>query len=419
MAAQPPTPKTPVARRAYVQSLLEQGKTIDYAERCRIAQDWQCDQRSIARDLEALGVSRPPARTQVSPRNARGPWPILGQVSPGRLAHNRAIAVLRLLGRLEFVSSAWITRLIFPDQSPEAMRRTMQRLVQEHRVWRTTVTLNQLYPSAAGHGRRQPPPKSPYIYGLTPEGKALLEGLDVEASPQISAGLQCRDRRAPAVSQAQITHDLLVASWCASVIDAARRCPLLESILCQVEYVSARHGDGRERQRFDALLVLRFHRTPRPQTAPGWAIPWYDAEPTTEQHIVRRFALEVDRGTEPLRILLGKGLTYRELTETGHYTRTLGGPVLPVFLVPPGKRAAQIAREWQDAWPGGAGVISSFEKAAHGEWGTLWGQYLTFKDTPPKPLALLAGVVNSLEDWARLCESWVPGLPHEASGPPA
>jgi hypothetical protein len=273
--------------------------------------------------------------------------------------------------------------------------------VKEGRIWRQAVTMDQVRPKEAG-GRGSPPPKAPYVYGLTPEGRELLEMLDVESSAAVYEGLQTRDRRAPNVPQAQLKHDLRVSEWCASIIDGARRCPLLDSITCQVEYVSARQADGREQQRMDAVLALTFNRGPKEATGPTWMLPWNAGEAPTAQQLVIRYALEVDRGTEPLKTLLAKGLTYRTLTEAGHYRRTLGGEVLPVFLVPPGKRAGQIAREWQTSWPGGRGVISNFLKADHPEHGALWGEYYTMADAPPKVVHLLAGVIPDLATWERL-----------------
>lgn len=122
-----------------------------------------------------------------------------------------------------------------------------------------------------------------------------------------------------------------------------------------------------------------------------------------------RFAVEVDRGTEKLAILLGKALTYRQLTASKHYQQTLGGPVTPVILVPPGRRAAQIAREWQEGWPNGTGVISTPVKATHADFGALWGHYLTLKDSPAKPMSLLGNLIPSVDAWAQLVRHWIPG----------
>lgn len=376
------------ARRAAVAATLAQHGALSYAQRRALAQQFGCAPVTIYKDALRL-----------QPPSAHAPA-VLRLTAPGALAHDRDIAILRLLGRLEFGTTATLKALIAPDRSLPALRERLNRLVKEGRIWRQTITMAQAHPREAG-GRAQPPPKAPYVYGLTPEGRELLETLEVESGDAVYAALQTRDRRAPNVPQAQLTHDLLVASWCASVIDGARRSRLLDAIYCQVEYVSARTPEGKEQQRIDALLALIFNREPRERAAPLWLLPWHAGDPPAVGQRVARFALEVDRGTEPLKTLLAKGLMYRTLSERGEYRRTLGGEVLPVVLAPPGKRAGQIAREWQDAWPGGPGVISNFLKADHPQHGALWGDYYTMTDQPMRATHLLAGLFPDEAAWRR------------------
>jgi hypothetical protein len=383
------------ARRSAVAAAVQPNGTLSYAQRRALAQQFGCAPVTIYDDMRRVQTPPMPA--------VQGAPAVLRLTAPGALVADRDIAILRLLGRLEFVTTAMLKALIAPDLSLPALRERLNRLLKEGRSWRQTVTIEQVQPREAG-GRSQPPPKAPYVYGLTPEGRELLELLDVESSAAVYAALQTRDRRAPNVPQAQLKHDLLVSSWCASVIDGARRSRLLDTISCQVEYVSARTPDGKEQQRMDALLALIFNREPQQQTAPLWMLPWNQGEPPTPRQRVARYAAEIDRGTEPLKTLLAKGLTYRTLTESGHYRQTLGGAVLPVILVPPGKRAAQIAREWQTSWPGGPGVISNFLKADHPTHGALWGAYYTLTDSPPQLTHLLTGIFPDLatwEQWAR------------------
>ena len=45
--------------------------------------------------------------------------------------------VLRLLGRLEFVGTRWVDRLLFPDYSRWTAWRTLEALHAERLVWRT------------------------------------------------------------------------------------------------------------------------------------------------------------------------------------------------------------------------------------------------------------------------------------------
>lgn len=388
-----PAHSNKAAREAAVAAALREAGTLDYTTRRALARQFGCSPVTIYDDM--IRIQKPIMSLAAAP--------VLRLSTPSALAGDRDIAILRLLGRLEFATSAMLKALIAPDQSMPALRERLNRLHAEGRIWRQAASFEQVQPREAG-GRRRPPPKAPHVFGLTPEGRALLELLEVESSAAVYEALQTRDRRAPNLPQAQLTHDLLVASWCASAIDAARRCRLLDSITCQVEYTSARAPNGAAQQRMDAFLALVFNRTPQERTSPLWMLPWNAGDPPNPQQMVVRYALEADRGTEPLKILLAKGLMYRTLAESGHYRTTLGGEVLPVFLTPPGKRAAQIAREWQAAWPGGPGVISNFLKASHSQYGALWGEYYTMSDTPARKVPLLSPIVPGLELWERLCQ---------------
>lgn len=400
----PPTryPNTEARRQAVKEALATHGR-LTMAQRRDLAERFACTAALIGYDI-----------TQLAPiADSYVPSPLSVDSLMGT-SDAREIALLRALGRLEIMSSMQIKGLMFPDTTATPMRTRLHRLQEQGLIWQTTTSMPTLAPRETGTPRSYTP-KAPYIYGLTHEGKAYLEAMDAEPHAATYERLKSRDRRAPTLPKQQLTHDLLASAWCCSVIDAARRCSLLVDIRCQVEYVSAYDERGKEMQRFDAYLALRFARSSRVQTQPGWWIPWYDGDPDTDQHVTVRFALEVDRGTEKLAILLAKAYMYRTLTASGHYKQTLGGPVTPVVLAPPGRRTAQIAREWQTGWPGGMGVISTPRNANHPIGGALWGQYLTLKDDPAKPARLLGNLVSSVESWTKLCEGWAPGVPTSAS----
>lgn len=400
----PPTryPNTEVRRAAVRAALHQHQGQLTMVHRRQLATRYACTPAVIAHDIQMV-LKHEPAYRQA---------PQAVQVSSFTgLTNERDTVVLRTLGRLEVLTSAHIKTLVFPDTTIETMRIRLNRLREQGLVWRTTTSLETIDPPEAGGKRRQPPPKAPYVYGLTHEGKALLESLNAEPHAPTYELLKSRDRRAPEMPQTQLTHDLIASSWCCSVIDMARRCALLVDIRCHVEYVAATDAGGKEKQRFDAYLALRFTRKARPQTLPGWWLPWYDGEAGEKEDITVRFALEVDRATEKLAILLGKAVMYRDLTLSGHYTKALEGNVTPVLLVPRGLRSAQIAREWKEAWPKGAGVISTPEKASNPVHGALWGEYLTMTDTPAKPYKLLGNLFPSVEAWANTTRTWVPGTP--------
>jgi hypothetical protein len=154
-------------------------------------------------------------------------------------------------------------------------------------------------------------------------------------------------------------------------------------------------------------VIIRVTRTPQPIDPARW--PWFDGTPRRADEIDIRLALEIDRGTESLPVLLGKGATYRDLHAQGTYNQAFGGPVLPVFLAPTPRRVAQIAREWRDIWPQGWGVISTPRSAAFPH-GVLWGDYRTLTEAQPFPLLSIADphpVTNAVR-WTPLCtqELW-------------
>lgn len=320
-------------------------------------------------------------------------------------AGQRIPSILRLLGRVRYMTSHWIYAMVFPDQHRTTMQRNMERLVANKWVWRENISADILH-EAALHRRRGkavPPPRQPYLYGLTVRGHEAMQTMGLEPEPSMYNLLYRRDPAKP-LSRDKVPHDLLTSVWCCSVLHAARQHPWLDAVTCYVEYVT---DPG---QRIDALMVLRFDPTRAlKQTMPGWWFPWYEGDPHHADHITVRFALEVDRGTEPLKTLLEKGLTYRTLTAAGMYDRLLGGSVLPVVLVPPGRRAKQIAREWSHAWPDGSGVISSPRSATHAQFGALWGNYFTMCTNPAVAQPLLS--FCSVEDWGSAVSQWIPGMP--------
>jgi len=284
----------------------------------------------------------------------------------------RTIAALRLLGRLEFVQTPILRRLVYRDIPERTMYHSLDALLAQGLVWRTDVRWQSL-PGPARAGRRQPPPRLPHIWGLTPRGRDLLATLEIEHDDLALQGLRTHHPR-DQVSTITLRHDLVAAWWCAALLDALRMHPWLRSIFCQVEFVS------HERQRIDALMLVRLcPDRPRPSADLTGDIPWFAGESRQPGEIELRWALEVDRGTESLPILMEKAVTYRDLHADGIYTRLLGGPVLPVFLVPDSVRAGKIAREWQTGWHDGWGVIAPLEQADDADAGPLWGTYRSMR----------------------------------------
>jgi hypothetical protein len=303
---------------------------------------------------------------------------------------DRQLALLRLLGRIELADYAIIAQVIYPQQSPSTIKRDLLSLYEHRLIWRTQAppTPQALTPSRRGRtgrvgGRRR------YVYGLSHEGRALLEQFDAEPDPRSLAGLKARDSRGRYPAPSTLGHDLQVAWWCASMLEGLRRIPTCQSIFCQTEFVVS------ERQRIDAMIVARFDRRhARPDRA---RVPWFDGTPLRSGQIELRWALELDTGTEALPILLKKFICYRDHHADGIYAQIFGGPLLLVVLVQTARRAGLLATEFRRAWPDGWGVISLPKTGAadHPQHGALWGDYRTLRDSTAQ--ALLSPLIQDAD----------------------
>lgn len=300
-----------------------------------------------------------------------------GLVRPDTIpeVHESQIEVLRLLGRLEYVLTPNLIHLIYEPLgvSRSTMYRELKAMAERGLVWKQRTNLLPRKRGTTLPGERaqsqggRPPLPQPAIWGLTPEGRAYLELKDCEPDRATLKRLKTRDRRAPKVPADTLRHDLLASWWVTEVIFTARQSRMCTGIFAQVEFIS------HESQRIDALVGLRLDPTGK-KRPPGY-IPWFDGLSIQGQQHWYWFALEVDMGTEALKILLGKAVVYRDLTKTGWYEQNLGDNVLPVLLTPTMRRAAQVAREWADGWPNNPAVGTTPEIIASAPGGALWAPY--------------------------------------------
>jgi hypothetical protein len=297
----------------------------------------------------------------------------------------RHAELLQLLGRLEVMTTRQILAMAYPEKHPRTVLRYLERLVAEEVIYRTSARYGMIYPRAG----TTTPMKHPYIYGLTPHGRELLGSLQAESDETTLELLKVRDPKAKRLTAATLAHDLQVSWWCSALIQELRRNRFCSRVFVQVEFVS------HDAQRIDALVIARFS-TRYPREASGH-IPWFDGTARLADEGEIRLALEVDRGTEPLRVLMEKGRIYRNLTAEGVYYRRLGGAVVPVFLVPTARRASQIAAEWRHVWPEGWGVISTPPAADDMQHGTLWGRYLMLSNLR-QPFSLMTEVTGGQLD---------------------
>lgn len=317
----------------------------------------------------------------------------------------REIAVLRLIGRLGLVVSHDLARLLFCDVGDRAMREAMVKLVERNLVWRKEGA-REVVESTKTPGRRVAK-HGPYLYGLTHEGRALLGDMGVEPADGTLDRFISRDRRAPAPSASSMLVDRAVSAWCASVLDHARRTPLLVGVNMQARYAITA-ADGSVVQTIGALVTLAFDPKAPQRKRHIWELPWLSGEAISQDWKWVRLALEVEVGTASSLALMELANAYKVLAQTGADTRLFGGKLRPVILVLQGQRAGKMATAWYDTWPGSPAVLAKAETVIHPEHGALWGTYVALKESPVQPATLLAGLVSSVEHWAKLVASWQP-----------
>lgn len=309
--------------------------------------------------------------------------------------YDRQRELLRLLARLEFVPARHLHALVAPAVHTVTFWRWLQTVHTQRLIWRHTVDAGRL-PGGIGAPNKAAPPRPPMLYGLTEQGRAWLEGQGVEPDSAVLERAIVRDWKKPELKTGQLAHDLLVVEWCSRALIGLRRSLMPESVEIVMEYVSATAPTGQPLQRFDALMLLQLDLGQQ-NARNSDVIPWAWARNTGGPRLA--WAIEIDRGTEPLVTLLGKSVMYRDLTVSGHYEAMLGCKPLPVVVTPTVRRAAQIAREWLDGWPGGRGIIAPLDRLTDDLGGVLWGRYKTMGLNPARDATLWEDLELTQAQW--------------------
>jgi len=286
-----------------------------------------------------------------------------------------------MLGRLDMMTLKQIQQAIYPTYSGRGMQNRLDHLLQNDLLWRVqTRTVAANHAAEYSKGRKQ----GAYAYGLADQGKELLNTLEVVRDPLTLERLRSRDPKGRKPDLRTISHDLQVSWLCLNILLSAAQNRYCRQVYVQTEFYPEKS------QRIDALIIVRLcPDQPLPDTRAG-AIHFFDGSARSAGEVDIRLALEVDKGTEELKVLLEKAEKYRDLHKLGIYTATLGGPVLPVFLVQTPRRAAQIAKEFQDIWPTGWGVAGTpFSVSSRDS--VLWGKYKSL--TTSQPFDLLTNML--------------------------
>jgi len=322
----------------------------------------------------------------------------LRRKSPFPPTSARELAVLRLLGRLGAVMGQTIHDLVCFDQHENTCRNMLNRMSKRKLIWEATVA--NVDDAGRSLGR------APNAYGLTDDGRQLLDAFGTEPHDGTFERLIYRSKQAPfAPAKLTLTHDTYVSDWCASLLDQVRRTPTLAAVQVQRHYALAA-PDGAPLQTIGAVIVLAFDPELTTFGRPGWMLPWLSDGPMPASWRVVRLALEVDTGAMSMRSVFELARTYQTLSENGTYQRLLGGKPRPVIVTPSSRRARAVAEVWMGAWENSPALLSSIDRTCHREYGVLWGTYKALNANPLQKANLLGSLLGTVEQWPAKTQRW-------------
>lgn len=341
-------------------------------------------------------------------------------------ASEREVAVLRLLGRLGVARLSDVWQLVLLGLARRTVQELLQRLGQRGLIWSAA---GPTAPMSRADGRPGPP-RQMRVFGLTPAGRTLLDRLGVElegvqqrwliARERRSGGKGKRGGRSAEVADLELPQELLTASWCASLLDHARRAPQCVGIQCYTQLVTARDGDT-PLQTLSAYVLLAFDPQQRTFSRRAWELPWLDGPPAAHLRTVR-LALLTDIGSIALPTLIRELRVFPWLAAQGGYRSLFGEVPRPVLLTMPGDRAREVFVACRDSLAVelppeqrakldvatqqtlGQLVVASTDKAEHPTHGVLWGSYTQVRDG--QRTHLLSGLGLGVEQWAAQVGGW-------------
>ena len=234
----------------------------------------------------------------------------------------REIEILLALAWAAPLHTSELHTLAVPEISVPTLSRLLNRMLAREWVERTRITEPRT-------GYRTPPKRKGDIWQLAPKGWQVLPDDDrrpVQAAP---------------VRHGLLEHDLSRATLIATLIHRAR--PQLSGAYLEFE---TRIDQAQPRPRCDALLIFR-----RGRPVPG-GLPWVRVKAEPDE-VVRGWAIEVDRDTEPLSIIREKAVAYKRAAHDPAFYTRYGHMPIPLWLVPDRKRAQWVLETWREVWPEG------------------------------------------------------------------
>lgn len=241
-------------------------------------------------------------------------------------------------------STSHVGRLWLPGRHLTTVQRLLASLLEAEYVTRRRWSLARV---AAGETARGPL-RQDTMWGLDRRGREAVR--DHDAYPPSALGARHK-RLLPHDSQ---TVELLVRA-----IELGRPAGL-SGVYVERE---VRLDPPKRRPIMDALLVLR--------TGGGYeradTVPW-----TRDPHVAgerrRRYAVENDRGSEAISVIVGKALAY-QAAGSREWLAKYGRPFpTPLWLAPDERRLRAILEAWRATWPRGRWIMTTDAWLAHDRW---------------------------------------------------
>ena len=238
------------------------------------------------------------------------------------------------------LSSDHIRRLWAPtDRTDCGVRRALSELRREG-----YASCRQWALPRPGGG---PPQRQPAVWALTPRGRELLASHDLYPQRLFLP----RARRT-------LPHDAMTSEILTRLIELGRPAGL-SGVYIERE---VRIDLARSRPVMDAIAVLR--------RGGGYdhpdLVPWSN-DPLLPGERCRRYAIENDRDSEAISVIVGKAHAYQAAL-TRDWAARYGALPIPLWVVPSERRRDAILAAWRAAWPGGKWLITTDADLHHDRW---------------------------------------------------
>jgi hypothetical protein len=255
------------------------------------------------------------------------------------LPHVDLVNVLTGIAWLGEVQVHHVQRVWFPDYTSNTAWLFLQEQIAHGFVKRR--------PWYVWSKQRHNPIRKGHLYSLTQ--RAIKELGDEPQFP-----LKYLQR----TSKALINHDIITTELIVKVIELGRLHGL-SGIYLERE---VRLDPHRPRPVMDAILILRRGGEPLPCNR----VPWTN-DPRVEGERVRRYAVENDRDSEAMSVIVAKAHAY-QAAGTQAWLDAYGQFPIPLWIVPTQKRKVAIMRAWAQAWPNGKWLIATDEEVQQDRW---------------------------------------------------